>query len=537
MNQENEAKQTNEAAEIAPFELDFAPSWARAEASVNIKHSREHSPRSDRDRRPERREKPQARPRREDAGQDRQKRGPRRDDERNRRADANASRQGGRPRQGERSRREFIPRLPLEVRVLPEQKALGAIMRRIQTSHCAFPLRDLAMLFLDKPASCILRLEPLKGEDVPLFQCKVCGMPALSEDEIRNHILCTHLGDFFVEEEVECAPPDGQFVCVAKCGLSGEYLGPPNHHSYGVKVREMLRTRYSSMSEEEYRSHIEMIRDQEAIEEWRKQCTRKKVYHRKDKPVSEEESRLEAAPLDRDAAESLMIREIIPANIGRARHLVCSLPIALKTPSRALWQACSHAFNSEKNRPMSLFFALRGAFRHRSLTLFRVNDARGPEFVQFAKPALLDGDKAVPILRDILALINENPGCAKQTLVEKLSGAGTVKGDEIISQLSWLVEKGHVIHFYNDTLSEPADNPYFNVAARSRVKSVSPTDVKPAEMPGAETVETVAVAASAPDETQAAPAKEPESAAQPASEPESATEAETASQDEPRETE
>lgn len=460
---------------MSSFELDFAPSWARAEASVNIESSREQSTADDRGRS----ERP-PRGASSDKGRDvRDNRHLRKQAPRHGK-DRGAAAPSSRPNR-DRPRREFVPRLPLEVRVLPEQKALGAIMRRIQTSHCAFPLRDLAALFLDKPASCQLRLEPLKGEELPLFQCKVCGMPALTEAEIHNHILSAHLCDFFTEEEVECPAPEGQFVCVAKCGLSGEYLGPPNHHSYGVKVREMLRTRFSSMSEEQYRSKIEMIRDPEAIEAWRQQCTHKKVYTRK-LQSAEASDGVESKPMDREAAESIMVREIISSNIGHSRHVVCSLPVALKTPSRALFHSCNHAFNSEKNRPISLFFALRGAFRHRSLAIFRVNDARGPEFVQFAKPVVLDGGKTVPILHDILAFINENPGCTRQALIDKLASDGQVKSDEILLQLSWLVEKGHVVHFYNDTLSAPAENPYFNVSARSRAKSDS-LENSPAEAP------------------------------------------------------
>jgi len=99
---------------------------------------------------------------------------------------------GFRPERSER--RDFrpprpeYPPLPLEIRVLPEQKALGAVIRRIQTSHRAFPLRDIAWLFLDNPASCLIRVEPLKDQQLPLFQCKVCGMPALSEEEIRAQL-------------------------------------------------------------------------------------------------------------------------------------------------------------------------------------------------------------------------------------------------------------------------------------------------------------------------------------------------------------
>ena len=58
-----------------------------------------------------------------------------------------------------------------------------------------------------------------------------------------------------------CDPPKGAFTCVAKCGLTGELLGPPNLHGYDARIREMLRTRFPDMDEAHYRSRIEMVRD------------------------------------------------------------------------------------------------------------------------------------------------------------------------------------------------------------------------------------------------------------------------------------
>ena len=103
----------------------------------------------------------------------------------------------------------------------------------------------------------------------------------LAEEEVRTHLLATHLDDFYEVEEIVTEPPAGNFVCVARCGLSGEWLGPPNHHSFNARVQEMLRTRFADMNEETYRSRIEMVRTPEAVNQWREQCRKKTVYRRK----------------------------------------------------------------------------------------------------------------------------------------------------------------------------------------------------------------------------------------------------------------
>ncbi len=437
---------------------------------------------------------------------------------------------GPRPEGGFRpERRDFRPQrpeyppLPLDIRVLPEQKALGAVIRRIQTSHHAFPLRDIAWLFLDNPASCLIRVEPVKDQQLPLFQCKVCGLPALTEDEIRAHLVNRHMDDFFDVEEVTCEPPAGAFVCVARCGLSGELLGPPNHHSFNSKVHEMLRTRYPNMAEETYRSRIETVREQEVIEQWRQQCTKKRIYRRKGaaptvieplpgdgqadgvpaEMAAETEPAPKAPPMERDVAELVFMREILPEQISSVRHLICTAAVGMQTPSRPLYFALKDTLNRERRFPASLFFALRGAFRHRKLHLFRVNDPKGQDFVSLKPGVSLEPAHTVQTLRDVLIYVNDHPACTKVEMVTALAGGDETKIKETLVQLAWLVEKGHVIAFYNDVLSAPLDYPAFRFlpgekqAAGPQVGARRPdvacSAATPPKAPSAEQVEQLSV--------------------------------------------
>ncbi len=489
------------------LDLNFAPSWARNSPEAHIKrYQNESYDHEAADSRPRRRgpgDGPERRPpRREFADAPRRpaERKPRRDNDHakvgdmrrpeSRGAFADLKRetaQHGALRRGpgdSRPVRQEAPPLPLEIRVLPEQKALGAVIRRIQTSHRAFPLRDIAWLFLDNPASCLIRIEPLKDQQMPLFQCKVCGLPALTEEDVRAHLLSRHMEDYFDVEEVECEPPAGSFVCVAKCGLSGTLLGPPNHHGFNTKVNEMLRTRYTDMSEENYRARIETVRDPEVIEQWRQQCTKKFVYRRKglseaaaetpaptdvevvpdaaaERPEEAREEAPRPPPMEREIAEMVFMREIVPAQVASVRHMVCTAAVAMQTPSRPLYFALKDVLQRERRFPSSLFFSLRGAFRHRKLHLFRVNDVRGPDFVMLKPAVALDPAHAVQTLREVLAYVNEHPACRKTEMVLTLAQGDEAKIKETLVQLAWLVEKGHVIEYYNEVLSVPLEYPVF----------------------------------------------------------------------------
>jgi len=541
--------------------LNFAPSWARSSPDANLqrlkKNDRFESGEGDdfqrrgrdrkgggNDRRPPRRDFDDRPPRDSDRrpNRDPERRGPRPDMPRPEsrgavvdfsqparpsaatprpqfRDDRRRPNDGFRPNDNYRQRdhepyQQQLPALPLDIRVLPEQKALGAVIRRIQTSHRAFPLRDIAWLFLDNPNSCLIRIEPLKDQQIPLFQCKVCGYPALTEEEVRAHLVNRHLDDFFDSEEADCEPPSGVFNCVARCTLSGELLGPPNHHSFAAKVQEMLRTRYANMTEEAYRSRVEMVRDPEVIEQWRQQCTKKKVYRRKGVAVHEEQTPTpeaaveggEEAPaeavteppskapvLTREVAELVFMREVVPVQLASVRNLICTAGVATQTSSRQLAMILRDMLARERRFPASLFFALRGAFRHRKLYLFRVNDPRGIDFVMLKTPTVLDTTHTVQILQDILTHVAAHPACTKAELVTVLGGTEEAKRKEVLIQLAWLVERGHVIEFYNDVLSIPCEYPTFKLLPGEKGYQGGARPSAPSQAPAASTAEVPAV--------------------------------------------
>ena len=412
--------------------------------------------------------------------------------------------------------RAYAPRpeppkpLPLDVRFLPEPKALGAVIRRIQATRRAYPIRDIVRLFQKSDEGLLVRIEGQKGggEPLALFQCRVCGMPALSDAEVREHLLRQHLEDFYEAEEVESEAPGGNFSCVARCGLSGELLGPPNHHSFGLRVQEMLRERYPDLSEEEYRGRIEMVRDPEVVEAWRAANRRQKRYRRKPAPaaapveapgagtddtVPDAEaataSDAAAAPtpqapaVERHVAELQFTREVVPQQIGSAPHLVCPATSLKNMPNRRLAAFLNERFLDETRRNGSLFHAIHGAFRHRSLHVFRAGDERGPEFVMAVKPVPLGTTHVVARLRQILVFVGEKPSCAQQALVEALEPSGdTAARAELATQIQWLIEKGHVIEYFNGMLALPAEHPVF----RPHGPSARPKGAGPRQEPAGE---------------------------------------------------
>jgi hypothetical protein len=168
-------------------------------------------------------------------------------------------------------------------------------------------------------------------------------------------------------------------------------------------------------------------------------------------------------PLDRQTAEAIFVREILPGLVTRGRHVLFPVSAVHGISDRRLSQEVRDALNREDRYPTSLAFALRGAFRHRGLHLFRVNEPRGPDFVMAREPSALDALHAVSDVRLALEHVQQNPGCTRGELLEQLApgDAANPVRQHLATQLNWLVEKGHVIEYFNGVLAPPADNPVF----------------------------------------------------------------------------
>ncbi len=526
--------------------FDFTPAWAKGKANDPSRYARfeeqeerrdERRDRGDRPRRDDRGPRPFGKPAEGRLGERGPKPsfgGPRRDDRGPRRDDRPARPSFGGPRRDERPARPFTKPLDVDVRILPGQKQLGEFIRKIQSApYMAYPLKQLAYFFLDHPEACVLRIAPKKdAEPIAFHQCKACGFVAFSEEELMAHVLSAHLGDYYESEEIECEPPKGAFNCVARCGLSGVLLGPPNLHGYDARVREVMRTRYPNMDEASYRARIEMVRDPDVVEEWRKSATKKTIYRRKGAaaaaapvpvPAEGAEGAEAAAPaetpavpaIEREAAEREFRRMFASALMTAPRAVDMTAEMALKSKNLGLVFACRDAIQKEKRFPASLFFALRGAFHHRKLQFFRANDPRGPEFVTAVKPTALDTAHAIPELAELVAYVTANPDQSPAAVVTALGGGDAAKAQAVKAHIMWLLEKGHLVCYTNGGLVPPAEHPHWSPKPRkpaaAKVEAAAPEAAPAQEAPAAEAP--AAPAEPAPEtpapEAPAAPAAEP----------------------------
>ena len=439
------------------LDLNFVPTWAREPAGKNpYEHFRGREERGG-----------------ERARESRGARGGGRDRDRRREGGGRDPRGGkpggpgfGPPRGPRRERRDEFRRgaaprpapepvriPPVEVNFLPERQRLGALARDIQTSGRAFPLATLAFRFLGNPAFYLVKLEARAHRETrqvsPLFQCRECKIVFSDKSALLAHAAAAHLELAFVREEQEIEPPAGNFMCVARCKLSRTLLGPPNYHGYNERVRELHRKEFPHLTLDEYRSHIETVHDPELIEKWKDECRKQVVYRLRG---AENPPALKLAE-----AQKIFLDQHAPAMAVDISRVIVPADVAQRFEDPGLRAAVREAWSRESQRPYSLMLALRPAFHHMRLFLFKARG--GATFVTQIQPHPMDPHQAVKTIADILQYLRKHPGCTRQQMVEKLRPGAAPESSEVaalITPLRWLIEKGHVIEFFNGTLSVPS---------------------------------------------------------------------------------
>lgn len=425
--------------------FDLTPDWARGEGPSTT-YTRVSGRRDDGDRR-----RPERRPGRRDG--DKQQRG------------------GGGKRpfsrdgagQGERRdhkggnhrpfRREERVRLPVEVSFIPDRDRLGAVVRQLHAVRRAFPLPYLAQLFMVKPEYHWIKLEAKAlngGDPLQFYQDRVSKAVFLEEAKLREYVVGAHLERHYERIEEEIEPPTGNFVCVGRCRISGKLLGPPNYHAFNEKVVETHRLHAAHLPLEEYRNRVEMVREPEVIEQWKESCRSRVRYKPKD---AEEGSTVSFTMVQAEQdfrqrhADSYFYtgsKIIMP---GRAVSLLVDEPLR---------QQIQAARTKEDRFPFTMMLAVRPAFRRMRLHVFKAG--KDHNYVTAIPPRPIDAEHAIESIKEMIQLISEHPGWTRQQLVAKLFPGSAIDDPVVAEKLSplvWLVEKGHVIEFFNGSYAIP----------------------------------------------------------------------------------
>ena len=482
------------------LDLQFLPDWAQDDAEKNkyANHSGEDRPQRGGGRKGPRRDRDDRRPRGGGPPQGkggRDQRGSRNDD---RRGPRNDDRRGPRDKRGRDSRggkfnRPQAPQLDLKVDFLPDVDGVESIAKEIKLTGRSYPLFQIALLVLERPARYTIRLRVQKkpGGEVAqrLFVCKLDGTAWLNEDQTVRHTLSTHFDEFYETRKTETEGPKGNFTFVAQCGVTNEYLGAPNHHDYQNRLVTFHAERLSRMPFEKFKSRIRIVKEEEAVNAWLEQAKWKTEYVTRKAEVEQvfvKQDEVEAHFRDHhlnDAVEEVEVCEVSGENAK-----------AMVNP-RTLAEFLKDQWHKQKHFPMQLSTHLSKQFSRMGLQFFKKD--KKVTHVSVARPNFLDVESE-PVsggVKKIMQFIDGTEECTRRQILEHLGGMEHVEPQEgekpapapeqteeqkqLTSDLHWLIHQGHVLEFSNGIIE---------TAKKPKKKPEPPTESK---TPDASTDETV----------------------------------------------
>ncbi len=505
------------------LELHFLPAWAKESPAANkfenFRGAPERSRDGDRDRKFTRRDRPPHRPSGGSGpgagpGPGRGPGGPRGD--RDQRGLRPPRRDGGDRRDDRRGPDRPAPIAPLpevQVAFVPDDAGVDSLSRQIRTTGRAYPVFEIAQMVLAKPerhsVTFSVKKKPDGGLAQPLFLCALDDTLWLSEDDAVRHVLDRHFATFYQPERTQIDPPKGVYTFVAQCSLSGEILGPPNHHDYQNHLRRLHQERFGRMPFEMFKSKVRIVRDEAIVKKW----------------LDDQSWKTEFLCLNLPESLKLATREEVEKHF-RQVHLVniikpvethrLSGPASRNLRDRNLARLLRVVWEDQRYFPMQVATALSQQFAARGLQFFKVN--RTITHVAVARPNYLDME-ANPVsdgVRRIVEFVNTHPKCTHKKLLETLAPAPTVipvtpaegaapassepspELTTVMMELHWLVQQGHVIEFANgvlETAKKPMPRPV--KAARTPEEAAAPAEAAPAEGEVTGTAEPIATASDA----------------------------------------
>ncbi len=466
----------------------------------------------------------------------------------------------------------------------PEDTGFAAMVKAVRASCRTYQLFEITKAVLEKNDRFVIvvqRARPQQAEGAapakpaPVFMSLPDHLPFDTEDAAIQHVLANNLGAFFEMQEVEVEAPKGNFPIINKCGITGELLGPPNHHRYQQVLQQHHAAKLGRMPFERFRESIISAREPEVIAAWMEKMKKATRYTWKP-PVAKSAT---TPPMDA-AAPAAAPAEAAPAaeapapvappaaevisfdNIEDARlHLLANArdkvvravdsvrfhgKLIEKLPPGEIRRALEGHVERQRRFPLDTANALRGRLRREGFTIFK-KGSRGVSYVCAVKRRFrVPGQVFSETISALIDFIEKNPMVHVKDLPKNFLGVeipvaapaapapaeGTTpsaapfaalapeqaeKLRKMSNDLRWLVMEGYVTEFSDGKLfAPPPMAPQQAKKAEAGEEEHDPVDfpdAPPAAVAEAKPAE-AAPAEAAPEAVAPTPVEEPKPEAQ-----------------------
>lgn len=310
---------------------------------------------------------------------------------------------GSRKPHDSRDRRNNRPSSPpppegITATLQPGSSSIAQLVEQIRKTARAYSVFDIARLVLASRDRYSVGFKRENENSPELFTCIPDQSAWLSYPEaLANLLQTTAFSEHYAEEKVQGEMPKGNYTSIAICGISGQLLGPPNHHSYQVNISKLHRQRFSNMPIDKYKNKIRVENDEETIERWKNEQSIGYHYTYLKSAEGEDPIKFES----REPAEKHFIEEHAESLIGRTDEAVVAGNISGRNLSPGLLSLLRRVAGNAQKHPASLVQPLCGMLGAEGLKFFK----RGKKiFTCITRPKPLSDDSTLS--KPILAIVH-----------------------------------------------------------------------------------------------------------------------------------
>lgn len=307
----------------------------------------------------------------------------------------------------------------LTVTLEPESKAVEAMAQMIRTAGKAYSVFDAAKLVLASGDRFRVGFSLATETNAKLFVIPSDSSIWTSRDEAMSHLIHSDvLNQYYRQEEIELEEPKGNFTSIAICGMSGELLGPPSHHSYQSALHKIHRERFSNLHFEDYKRRIRTDNSPEVIEKWKESQKRGQQWTdlKAEVPEGGEAPKFKS----RAEMEAHFRTHHAEALITETAQVMVAGNIPKKNLSPSLYHALRKGVDEARKHLLPTAQQLCGGFEKQGLKLFKRRG--GKLWVSRVRPRLLD---STIVLSDriakMLEIIKAKPGIKVKQLLEAVA--------------------------------------------------------------------------------------------------------------------
>ena len=303
-----------------------------------------------------------------------------------------------------------------------EEKGFEGMLEAMKQNPRAYALFDIAKLILNKPERHHVKLARKPAADgtrAPLFLVTPGENVFLRQEDAVRFALRQHAAMIFREKKTVVDPPKGNFTFVNRCGITGMWLGPPNYHEYQSRLIRHHQQRLRHMPFAEFQSHIQTVKDPDAVKAWVDSVSSKTEY----------ECILDAEPksfMSRDELEKHFLENHLAQFVTSAPELRVSGLASRQLQNPVILEVIRTSWLDERRFPMKTANDMRGRFRHEGFHFFK--SPKGITYISRVKPQRFESiGHLSERIQKIILYLRAHFGCKRKHLIDhllpQLSGA------------------------------------------------------------------------------------------------------------------